>query len=1072
MRVALKGIACTALFAHGETEQRLPNGVTIHGTATSPEVATLTAVVNAYPNLWKDRGNIAIVPPAEELTIPLVPNWKEMYNAGAAKVYPLGSADREVVDQEFDKLHTQGRMDWSSQPTPFSFPCFVVWRSLNGIRKGRVVVDIRALNKITIPDVYPMPLQSEILAAVRGAKYITTVDCGSFFYQWRVRHDHQHRLAVVSHRGQEIFKVAVMGFRNSPAYVQRQIDKILRPYRSARAYVDDIVIASNSLEEHCRDLHQVFAALQEHNIYIKPTKLFVGFPSVHLLGQKVDALGLTTTKEKLEAITRLSFPKTLKNLETYLGMTGYLRQYIPYYAQVVRPLQHRKTLLCRSTTTKGGARKRATPRIEVDTPSSEEKAAFHKLQSLFARPTTLTHFDPERRLYIDMDASKAHGFGVLVYHCKKDEEPENLEQPPPRTLVEPILFLSKLLINAETRYWPTELEVAGLVWAVRKTRHLIESSKHPTVVYTDHAGTVGIARQTSLTSVSTEKLNLRLVRASEFLQRFLLHVKHRPGRTNYVPDALSRLSGVDPININEDVVGTLDSLQAYVFHTSLIEMSEDFKTRIKQGYSSDAPWTAVLETANCNAALRLNSAKLSFLVKEGLLYHVDQDQGLERICIPESVCADVFRLAHDELGHPGYYRTHERLAGAVHIRHLSKKLREFIRHCPRCQLYGTRRHKPYGSMQPILSPSVPFHTITLDFIVSLPTSREGFDCALTVTDKFSKRVTFIPGKATMTAANWARELLGRLSIADWGVPKAIISDRDRKFMSSLWKTMFDKLGTKLLYSTSYHPQTDGQSERTNQTAEIGLRYYCATLDDVRDWPYVLPQLQAGINNSTNVNTTGASPNEILFGFKTREALDTVLDHANGTNREQHRQVCRIEARDAIAFAAIQSKRYYDGKHQPVFFEVNDYVHLRLHRGYAVPGLHHRKTSQQYVGPFKIIERIGRLAYRLQLPVAWKIHPVISVAHLEPATDPNTDPYKRPRPEQPPAVEIDGEDGHYEISKVLDKRTRRRGLGQSIEYLIQWTGYGPEDNTWMNVKDLGNAEDLVKDYEQRVAVGRA
>ena len=501
-------------------------------------------------------------------------------------------------------------------------------------------------------------------------------------------------------------------------------------------------------------------------------------------------------------------------------------------------------------------------------------------------------------------------------------------------------------------------------------------------------------------------------------------------------------------------------------------MSDDFRIRLKEGYALDGPWTAIIETARKNSNHGINKAKLPFVIKDDLLYHIDQNDGHERICIPDTVCAEVFRLAHDELGHPGYYRTHERLANTVHIRHMSKKLREFLKHCPLCQLYGTRRHKPYGSMQPIITPSEPFHTITLDFIVALPISNDGFNCALTVTDKFSKRVTFIPGRATMTAAEWARTLLERLFVADWGLPKAIISDRDRKFVSQLWKLIFDSLGTKLLYSTSYHPQTDGQSERTNQTAEIGLRYYCAALNNIRDWPTILPRLQAGINNSTNLNSTGTSPNEILLGFKPREALDSILDRVNQPDREQNRQMCRINARDAIEFAATQSKKYYDGRHQPMFFDKGDYVHLKLHRGYKLPGLEHRKTSQQYVGPFKVIERIGRLAYRLQLPSSWSIHPVISVAHLEPAPDPKLDPFHRERPNHPPALEVDGKEDHYKIEKILNRRVRRRGLGQSIEYLIQWKGYGPEENTWLNAKNLGNAKDLIREYTVRVPTERS
>jgi len=108
--------------------------------------------------------------------------------------------------------------------------------------------------------------------------------------------------------------------------------------------------------------------------------------------------------------------------------------------------------------------------------------------------------------------------------------------------MEPILFLSRLLTDAETRYWPTELEIAGIVWVVKKVRHMIEAAKAATIVYTDHSAAVSIVRQTSLNTTAVEKLNLRLVRASEYLQRFRLDVRYKPGRQNTIPDALSRLA--------------------------------------------------------------------------------------------------------------------------------------------------------------------------------------------------------------------------------------------------------------------------------------------------------------------------------------------------------------------------------------------------------------------------------------------------------------------------------------------------------------------------------------------------
>ena len=124
------------------------------------------------------------------------------------------------------------------------------------------MVDIRGLNKITLFDAYPMPSQADILANIRGATHISTVDCSAFFYQWGVKSDQKHRLTVLSHHGQEVFNVAIIGFKNSPAYIQQHIDRILCYHQKyARAYVNNIVIFSKSLENHLQHLNNVFCNL-------------------------------------------------------------------------------------------------------------------------------------------------------------------------------------------------------------------------------------------------------------------------------------------------------------------------------------------------------------------------------------------------------------------------------------------------------------------------------------------------------------------------------------------------------------------------------------------------------------------------------------------------------------------------------------------------------------------------------------------------------------------------------------------------------------------------------------------
>ena len=1080
---------------HTSSEVVLPNGVTIHG--GSPPIAK---VANDFPKLWKE-GGFADIPQEEWMRIPLCSDWEDKIPK-TARIYPLSDESRAVVDKTFDKLHAQGRMGWTNVSTPFSYPVFVVWKTQpNGERKGRAVVDIRGLNAITQPDVYPLPLQSDLIACVKGCPFISVIDCASFFYQWRVHPNDRHKLTVVTHRGQESFNVAVMGYKNSPAYVQRQIDRLLRELRHfARAYVDDVVVFSRTLEEHVNHLRQVFTLFEKYGISINPTKAFLGYPSVQLLGQKVDSFGLYTAEDKLKAISRIQFPSTLSQLEIYLGLTGWLRNYVPHYAAITKPLQDRKTELLAPGPKGGPDRKNFAVRTRIGPPTRVEEESFRTLQQALSKPTFLAHFDSKETLYIDLDASKRFGFGAMAYHVsyanphhsrgkeanlksfhtsgaekassKEETEPASPDYPS-RSDVKPILFLSRLLKDAETRYWPTELEIAGIVWVLSKLRHMVESAPK-TVVYTDHGAALAIAKQTSLTTSSTDKLNLRLVRASDYIQRFRnIEFRHKPGKQHVVPDALSRLDAAmgdaEYSRKSSKEEGVLDALHGCAYATtSLVEMSPELRREIVEGYTKDPAWKNTIQVLEANDKLGENSAVLPFERDNGLIFKLDDVTGDHafsdrRLCVPEAASKHFFETAHSN-EHIGYAKMYDIISKHWCTKGLARKLRDYLRHCPKCQLYQTRRHLPHGSLQPIQSPPVPFHTLTIDFILALPESKKGYDCMMSVTDKYSRRITLIPGKTTFSAEEWAVRLLRRLRKIDWGLPKVIISDRDRKFLGDLWTALFNILGVKLLYSTAYHPQTDGASERTNQTVETAVRFWLSTLEQPEEWPITIPAIQAVFNNSISA-ATQHSPNEVIYGFSLNQPSDLAAMEYDRRTLPQH--LVRVSANDAIAFAQMSAKFHYDRRHQPQFFREGDQCLLRLHKGYNIPANHGRKYSQQYAGPFRILERIGRLAYRIDVPDHWHMHPVCTVAQLEPYPL-EEDPYARPRPTNPPEIDSDQREdaniSEWDVERLLNKRIIRKGTGHATEYLVRWKGWGSHWDIWTNAKNLF-APDLIKEYEE-------
>jgi hypothetical protein len=1055
-----------------DTHITLPNGVTVYG--DSDTIVKLKAAVEAY-DIWSKSSGTVKIPQEQWMKLPILPGAK----FPRAQVYRQGPDGQAAIDEVFDQLHNEGKMSWSKNHTPSAHPVFVVWKTITmpdgtEIRKSRPVVDFRGSNKLQEPDLYPLPTQDEIIQLARNKRYISVVDAAKFFYQWRVHPDHVDRQAVVTHRGQELIHVVLMGNSNSVAYVQRQIDNILRPFRAwCRAYVDDIVIVADTLHEHIQRLHLVFAKLQEYGISLDPAKARIGFPSLTLLGKDVDSFGMTTKQEKLRAITSLEFPRTCKQLETYLGMTGHLRHYIDKYAAKAAPLQRRKTNLLKGCPSDGPSRKSWSLQTLLREPSNEEIDAFTKLQAEFADPRWLVHFDRDRQLYCDIDASKESGFGAMLYHLDSNYHHADVTIPPPSTKLQPISFYSRELSNAQRNYWITELEVACLVWILKKTRHMVEAApiEKPPIFYTDHSATVGIGNATKLRSEAVEKQNLRLVRASQYVQQFRVRLIHRPGKSNLVADALSRLPSTNPSKPqpHDDDLDDIDA--PYAFTTSIIEISEDFKKRIIDGYQSDPRLRTVIDTLRkVDEDSDPIKAKLPYHIDSRSLLFLTNSIGEPSLCLPRSLTKEIFKLVHDDQAHQGFNTAWQKLRGITFYKG-AKLLKQYIRHCPQCNEQAVPRHQPYGSLQPILSPPIPFHTITLDFITGLPHAPNSDDAALLMTDKFTKLLGAISGRTDWSGEQWAKRVLDYWFTANWGLPTVIISDRDVKFVQGFWRELFSALHVKLLYSTAYHPQTDGQSERSNQTFEIALRHWVVTYN-AEHWPISLPYLCMVLNSSVK-ESTGYTPHQLLYGIELRCPWDLFYQAPLSRDADF---TARADAETSLAFAAVSMKKYYDDKHLPKHFDVGDHVYIKLGHGFNIPTNDPlpSKLQQRFAGPYKVLARVGRLAYKLDIPANRRVHPVISIAHLEHSPHGN-DPWDRQpddlhQPTYDPRYPTD--DDRYDVEKILAKRTRpargrprKDGIRKLVtQYLIRWAGQSAKEDQWVNEEHTVGAEELIKEFE--------
>jgi hypothetical protein len=330
---------------------------------------------------------------------------------------------------------------------------------------------------------------------------------------------------------------------------------------------------------------------------------------------------------------------------------------------------------------------------------------------------------------------------------------------------------------------------------------------------------------------------------------------------------------------------------------------------------------------------------------------------------------------------------------------------------------------------------------------------------MSITDKYSKETMLEPGKSTWTAEQWADALLRRLYNANWGLPRQVLTDRDPKFVSAVWRAIWKRLTTDLLYTTAHHPSTDGQSERMIQLVESALRHYIQSLEDPSQWPLIIPHLQFEINNSKS-SSTGKAPNEIIKGFRPLAVSDVIVGRIPALDDDE-RVRTRLSAADALATAAMTTKYYYDRKHIAKFFNIGDRVYLRLHKGYLVPqaAVLGRKLGQQFTGPFRITERVGRSAYRLAVPQHWKIHNVVSIDHLEPA---QMDPFGR---QLPPIQPVRVKD--HPIETILAERFKN-----GKQYLVRYQDLDDTYDQWVKPNELGaHAPQLLEQWLERRMLSR-
>jgi hypothetical protein len=505
----------------------------------------------------------------------------------------------------------------------------------------------------------------------------------------------------------------------------------------------------------------------------------------------------------------------------------------------------------------------------------------------------------------------------------------------------PIAYFSEKLSGAALNYPTYDKELYALVRALETWQHYLWPKEF--VIHTDHESLKHLKGQ--------HKLNKRHARWVEFIETFPYVIRYKQGKENVVADALSRRYAL---------LSTLDAKLLGFEH-------------IKELYAEDHEFCE-----EYRACEKIASGK--FFRLDGFLFREN------KLCVPNCSMRELLVQESHGGGLIGHFGVAKTLAILQDHFYWPRMKRDVERICGRCVTCRQAKSKvqPNGLYTPLPIPSEPWIDISMDFVLGLPRTKRGRDSIFVVVDRFSKMAHFIPCHKTDDASHVA-DLFFREIVRLHGMPRTIVSDRDAKFLSYFWKTLWCKLGTKLLFSTTCHPQTDGQTEVVNRTLSTLLR--AIIRKNIKTWEECLPHVEFAYNRAVH-SATKFSPFEIVYGFNPLTPLDLsplpLTEHVNLDGKKKADFVKQIheKARFNIERRTEQYTTQANKGRRQLVFEPGDWVWLHM-RKERFPAKRHSKLLPRGDGPFQILERINDNAYKLDLPGEYNVSATFNVTDLSP-----------------------------------------------------------------------------------------
>ncbi|RVW59896.1 Transposon Ty3-G Gag-Pol polyprotein [Vitis vinifera] len=948
-------------------------------------------IVREYPDVFPE--DLPGLPPEREVefTIDLVPGTGPMSKA----LYRMAPVELKELKVQLQELLDKGFIRPSV--SPWGAPVLFVKKKDGSMR---LCIDYRELNKVTVRNKYPLPRIDDLFDQLQGACVFSKIDLRSGYHQLRVRGEDVPKTAFRTRYGHYEFLVMPFGLTNAPAAFMDLMNRVFKPYldQFVVVFIDDILVYSRSREEHEGHLSIVLQTLRDKQLYAKLKKCEFWLDRISFLGHVVSNDDISVDPGKVDAVANWRRPSTVTEIRSFLGPAGYYRRFIEGFSKIALPLT--------KLTQKG---------VKFEW-SDDCECSFQELKNRLVSAPILTIPSGSGGFVVYSDASY-QGLGcVLMQHGRV------------------VAYASRQLKPYERNYPTHDLELAAVVFALKIWRHFLFGETCE--IFTDHKSLKYLFSQ--------KELNMRQRRWIELLKDYDCSIQYHPRKTNVVADALSRKSVGSLAAIRgcqRQLLEELRSLQVHFRVMGLGALVANFRVqldlvgRIKTLQKNDSQLVQVMEEVK-------RGSKPDFVLSDdeilrfGTRLCVPNDEDLRKELLEEAHCSK-FAI------HPGGTKMYKDLRQNYWWSGMKRDIAQFVAQCLVCQQVKAEHQRPAGSLQPLAIPEWKWEHITMDFVIGLPRTLGGNNAIWVIIDRLTKSAHFLPMKV-----NFSLDRLASLYVKEivrmHGVPVSIVSDRDPRFTSRLWHSLQKALGTKLSFSTAFHPQTDGQSERVIQVLEDLLK--ACILDLQGNWDDHLPLVEFACNNSFQASI-GMAPFEALYGRKCRSPIcwnDVGERKLLGPELVQLTVEKVALIKERLKAAQSRHKSYADHRRRDLEFEVGDHVFLKVSPMKSVMRFGRKgKLNPRFVGPFEILERVGTLAYKVALPPSLsKVHNVFHVSTLrkyiyDPSHVVELEPIQI-------FEDLTYEEVPVQIVDVMDK-ILRHAVVKLVK--VQWSNHSIREATW-------------------------